>query len=192
MNEYGQQIPSCLLFVLQNRIISRSIGLAGVFIIYAFLTSRRKNRQLQKIGEGCLAVFSATSMYILVNSNEDRDLFVNKIPLKTVSLFFLVTVMGACAMIYINGGIFLTDASQAMMCINFALVVCLYSDLKYWVGKRGVPYWVQIKLISDDIIICIGLFVMAFANIYWKNRLPKEDQHGNLYRHEPPVGMKRE
>ena len=92
--------------------------------------------------------------------------------------------MGACAMIYINGGIFLTDASQAMMCINFALVLCLYCDLKYWVDKRGVPFWVQVKLITDDIAICIGLFVMAFARIYWKHRQPKEDQHGNLYRHE--------
>ena len=135
-------------------------------------------------------MFSATSMYILVNSNEDRELFVSKIPFKTYSLFFLITVMGACAMIYINGGIFLTDASQAMMCINLALAVLIYSDFKYWVGKRGVPYWVQTKLIADDIAICVGLFLMAFANIYWKERLPKEDQYGNLYRHEPTVGVK--
>lgn len=147
----------------------------------------KKSRQLQKIGEGCLAVFSMTSMYILVNSAEDRDLFVNKIPLQNVSLFFLVTVMGACAMIYINGGIFLTDASQAMMCINFALVLCIYCDLGYWVGKRGVPYWVQIKIIADDITISMGLFVMAFANIYWRHRLPKADEHGNLYRHDGSV-----
>lgn len=166
--------------------------MAGVFIIYAFLTSKKKNRQLQKIGEGCLAVFTATSMYILVNSAEDRDLFVNKIPLENVSLFFLITVMGACAMIYINGGIFLTDASQAMMCINLCLVVFIYSDLKYWVGKRGVPHWVQLKIIADDVTICIGLFVMAFANIYWKHRLPKEDKHGNLYRHESTEETKQE
>lgn len=155
-----------------------------MYIIYAYLTSRDKNRQLRKIGEGCLAVFTMTSMYILVNSSEDRDFFIQRIPLKTYSLFFLVTVMGACAMIYINGGLFLTDASQAMMCINMALLVCIYCDTKYWVEKRGTPYWVQIKMIADDLSISIGLFVMAFANVYWSHRLPKEDKHGNLYRRD--------
>lgn len=164
--------------------ISRSIGLAGIFIIYAFLTSQKKSRRLQKIGEGCLAVFTMTSMFILVNSNEDRDLFLKKIPFQNASLYFLVTVMGACVMIYINGGIFLTDASQAMMCINFALVLCIYGDINFWVNRRGVPYWIQIKMIIDDITISIGLFVMAFANIYWKHRLPKADSSGNLYNHE--------
>lgn len=123
-------------------------------------------------------------MFILVNGAEDREVFIAKIPLQNVSLFFLITVMGACAMIYINGGIFLTDASQAMMCMNLAVCVCIYADVNFWVGKRGVPFWIQIKLIIDDVTICIGLFVMSFANIYWKHRLPKEDLDGNLYQHD--------
>ena len=129
-------------------------------------------------------MFTMSYMYILVNSDEDRDFFIHRIPLQTVSLFFLVTVMGACAMIYINGDIFVTDASQAMMCINLALLVTIYGDMTHWVSRRGVPFWVQVKIICDDINICIGLFVMAFANIYWNNRLPKEDERGNLYRHD--------
>lgn len=123
-------------------------------------------------------------MFILVNSHEDRDLFEARIPLKSVSLYFLITVMGACSMIYINGGLFVTDASQAMMCINLALLLTINADINFWVKKRGVPFWVQTKIICDDLCICIGLFLMAFAKIYWKKRLPKEDKYGNLYHHE--------
>ena len=122
------------------------------------------------------------SMFMLVNSPDDRALFISRIPLKTYSLFFLVTIMGACAMIYINGGLFVTDASQAMTCINLALVICVYADVNYWVMRRGVPFWVQMRIISDDVFISIGLFVMAFANIYWKKRLPKEDKDGKIGR----------
>ena len=155
-----------------------------MYTIYAFLTSREKNRTVQKIGEGLLAVYTMTYMYILVNSPEDRGLFVDRIVFKEYSLFFLVTVMGACAMIYVQGGLFVTDASQAIMCINLALFVCIDVDLEFWTRKRGVPYWVQIKILSDDLNISVGLFVMAFANWYWKTRLPKEDKDGRLYHHD--------
>lgn len=150
-------------------------------MIYAFLTSISKSKRLQKIGEGLLAVYNMTSMFMLVNSPEDRGLFTDRIPFGNGSLFFLVTVMGACAMIYINGGLFVTDASQAMMCITLAQLLVLYSDFHYWVNRKGVPFWVQVKIVSDDLSISIGLFLMAFAKIYWNKRLPKEDEDGNFY-----------
>lgn len=152
-----------------------------MYVIFAFLTSMPKSKGLQKIGEGLLAVYTITSTFMLVNSPEDREIFTDRIPLGNGSLFFLVTVMGACAMIYINGGLFVTDASQAMMCITLSLLLVIYIDFHFWVSKKGVPFWVQVKLISDDLVICIGLFLMAFAKIYWEKRLPKEDKEGNYY-----------
>lgn len=133
----------------------RLIGCVGTFLLFSHFFDQVKSKQLRKLGETVLGIFLTAYVYSVNTIYEEKRAFLMHIPGGDWSRYFLTLVL-ACGAVSFFSGYFLRD-----VCISLAFVLAIITlmidcDVRYWVDKRGMFFWNQIRIITDDLCIILG------------------------------------
>lgn len=146
-------------FFFQTRMSVRLVGCAGVLVLFSYFQEQVKSRQLRKLGETLVGIFLIAYVYIINNTYEDKRAFLMHIPGGDWSRYFITLVL-ACGAISFFSGYFLRDVSISLAIVFAILTVAIDCDIQYWVNKRGMLYWNQVRVIADDLCIIIGFCLL--------------------------------
>lgn len=141
------------------RMSVRLIGCAGIYVLFSYFQEQVKSRQLRKLGETLVGIFLIAYVYIINNTYEDKRAFLMHIPGGNWIRYF-ITLALACGAISFFSGYFLRDVSISLAIVFAILTVAVDCDIQYWVNKRGMFYWNQVRVIADDLCIIIGFCLL--------------------------------
>jgi hypothetical protein len=147
------------------RMAIRHVGCAGIFVLFSYFCEEIKSKQLRKTGETVVGIFLMAYLYIINNSYEDKQTFLMHIPGGDWSRYFITLVL-ACGAISFFSGYFLRDVSMSLAIVMAILTIVIDCDIRHWVDKRGMLYWNQVRVITDDLCIILGfcLFITKGDN----------------------------
>ena len=152
----------------------RSVGLAGVFVLYAFFTSPKpRNPQLRRMGETLFGIYLLCTAYMTVESQEDRAAFLALVPGGKTVLYVYTLVVVACSLCYLPG-YFVNDVSQILIYFLISSTALVDSRFHYWTRKRGVDFWNQARLLSDSVCVITGLVMYLTCT---KKKVYGEPEH---------------
>ncbi|XP_069131678.1 transmembrane protein 101-like [Argopecten irradians] len=142
----------------------RHLGCAGMFVLYSYLQDRTSSTR--RLGEITIGLYLLGLTYILNNSNEDRSAFLSHIVGGDWSRYFF-TLIVACAALSFFSGYFLRDMSISIVILLTLYTVFVDCDFTFWVGKRGMHHWNQVRIVMDDIFLIIGftMVTLRFDNV---------------------------
>lgn len=72
---------------------------------------------------------------------------------------FTVAIL-ACALSFLSG-YFLRDMSLCATLTIMTLTILVDSDFNFWT-RKGVHFWNQVRMVGDNLCICISLFYAYF------------------------------
>src|SRR6218665_601717 len=134
----------------------RMIGVAGFFYIYAyFCDSRPRHKLLKRIGEMTVGVYTLMATYMVLQSPEDKEAFLRFVPGLHNALFVYATLLAAVGLCYLPGR-FVYDLTVILLLILTISTCLIDTKLDYWTTKRGLDYWNQIRLLSDNFTLIAG------------------------------------
>lgn len=152
---------------------SRLVGTAGIIMLYAFFTMPKpRSQQLRRIGETLIGLWLVSITYALVESREDRSAFTTFMPFGEATLYVWAVVYGVCALCYIPG-MFVHDVTQVLVVMLWISTMVIDCRIHYWTSRWGMDLWNQIRLLSDNITIILGLAMYLSCTKKWVS--PKED-----------------
>ncbi|XP_060083499.1 transmembrane protein 101-like [Ylistrum balloti] len=148
----------------------RHIGCAGMFILYSHLQDRKWTTHLRRIGEITVGLYLLGITYVLNNSAEDKRAFLSHVVGGDWSRYFYTLII-ACAALSFFSGYFLRDMSISVIILLTLATVFVDCDLTFWVDRRGMHYWNQIRIVLDDICLILGfsMLTVRFDNIVKTN-----------------------
>ncbi|XP_033752923.1 transmembrane protein 101-like [Pecten maximus] len=144
----------------------RHLGCAGMFILYSHLQDRMTSGHLRRLGEITVGITLIGLTYILNNSAEDKRAFLTHIVGGDWSRYFYTLII-ACAAMSFFSGYFLRDMSISMIILLTLSTLFVDCDFTFWVDRRGMHYWNQIRIVLDDIFLILGfaMVTIRFDNI---------------------------
>lgn len=134
----------------------RQVGCAGVFVLFSYFNDNAKSKQLRKIGETIIGIFLMAYVYMINTTYEDEQAFLTHLPGDDWSRYFITLIL-ACGSISFFSGYFLRDVSASLAVVMAILTIVIDCDIRYWVDKRGMYYWNQVRVVTDDLCIILGL-----------------------------------
>ena len=147
----------CPTFYFQNRISSRHLGCLGVYLIYAFIKSKRTSKLLPRLGELCIAVYLIAQAYLMNESYEDKKAIMDLVPGGNYARYFFTLMYGSAGICFLSG-YFLKDISMSMA-FTLSFLTCVV-DMRFWFWSyRGMSYWNQFRLVSDNVTLIFGFFM---------------------------------
>ena len=139
--------------------VHRHIGAAAIFLLYAFFNAPKpRNQQLRRMAEILLGIYTVCAVYTLVESPEDKDAFLKLVPGGMVVFYVYALLFCVAALCYLPG-YFVYDAMQVFVILLTLSTVFVDCNFQYWTRKRGMDYWNQIRLVSDNCCIVFGLLM---------------------------------
>ncbi|KAK2189903.1 hypothetical protein NP493_94g03014 [Ridgeia piscesae] len=144
---------------LKVRLCHRMVGVAGFFILYSCVlnTSRQKTSQMRRVGETLVGIYLIFASYILYESPEDKRAFLRHVPGGDMFvLYAYIALLAGCAACFLPG-YFQHNASQLLIVLVTLGTVMVDLDINYWIRQRGIHYWTQFRLITDNLCIICGL-----------------------------------
>ena len=155
---------------LQVRICIRLLGVSSIYFMFAAKVSKESSSsQFSKFGQTVLGAYLLLSTYLLVNSSEDKTAFIKHVPGGEVALYVYILLLASSAISFF-GGMFVYDMIQPVIVMLIISTSFIDSDINYWNRKRGVDFWIQIRLIMDNVSIILGLL---FYLLTQKRDVPK-------------------
>jgi hypothetical protein len=135
-------------------------GTAGMYLIFGYLTDlQTKSTQLRRAGETIIGIYLICLNYMLINFEEDYDAFVYHVIGGEVILYIVAAVLIGCGIAFLMGK-YIRDVSA--ICAITLIFLTLFTDVdtRYWQIK-GVDFWNQLRMITDDLCIICGLGIIA-------------------------------
>lgn len=147
---------------LRNRLALRNLGLMSVYVLYAFyhdLKSKKvHNRTFNFVGHLLMAAFLGGMGYLMRYTPDERQAFLHHVADEEnlMNIIFGTFVILA--------GLFLSRKLVNVSVKAALVLLALYSfyidcDVTFWAAK-GVPFWTQIRIISDNVGIMAGLLMV--------------------------------
>lgn len=132
------------------------IGVAGYFLLYAFFTaSKPRPRWLKRTGELLIGIYALAATYTVLQSAEDKEAFLKLVPGSQPMLFVYTTLLAAIGLCCLPGQ-FVYDVMQALFVILLFSTLLVDARISYWVQRRGIDYWNQLRMLSDNFAIIAG------------------------------------
>ena len=134
----------------------RMMGVAGFVLMYAyFQMPKPRSPSIRRIGETFIGLYLGCAAYSTMESPDDRAAFLKLVPFGNVSLYIYVLLLAACALCYMPG-MFVYDVTFAMILLIPLHTILVDCNIPYWTQRRGMDFWNQIRLISDNFAIILG------------------------------------
>lgn len=138
------------------RMAHRIVGIAGYFILYAYFSGPKpRSKSLKRIGEITVGIYVSIATYVVLQSPEDKEAFLRFVPGAQSSLFIYATFLAAVGLCYIPGQ-FVYDVTVLLILLLTISTCLIDSQLSYWTDRRGLDYWVQVRLLADNMTILSG------------------------------------
>ena len=139
--------------------VHRMVGVAGFFLFYAYFSSSKpRSPQLRRMAEIIVAIYLMCAMYMSIESPDDRMAFSKLVPGGSYALYIYALMMGVCMLCYLPG-MYVHDVTQALVIVVALSTIFVDSNIKFWTRKKGMDFWNQIRLISDNLAIITGLLI---------------------------------
>ncbi|CAH1241949.1 TMEM101 [Branchiostoma lanceolatum] len=150
---------------LSIRISSKSLAVIGSYLtigsgIGELYRRKARDRSTQQISLMFTGLHLVCQAYTLFYSREDKQAFLEHVfggqPMLSIFTFLHVAL----------GLAFLSGyepklLSRAMMVVLFITATFLDTNINYWTRGRHVEFWVQVRLLTDNLCIFAGLSMMA-------------------------------
>lgn len=155
-----------IVSALQLQMAVRQGGCVGVYVLMAFIHTKKENRseQLRRVGEIIMGIYLFAYAYILNSSSEYKRGFLHHFLDSDWLRYFITLAIVACALCFLSS-YFVRDMSvcAALMLITVTIVMDL--DFDYWT-RRGVHFWNQARMLLDSLTAVTGfaLFSRVFEN----------------------------
>lgn len=157
-NSQAEFVAFVFPFYFQNRLSSRHLGCLGIYLIYSFIKSNRKSKLMHRLGELCVAVYLIAQAYLINESYEDKKAITDLIPGGNYARYFFTLVYGSAGLCFLSG-YFLKDISMSVA-FFLSFVTCVV-DMRFWFWTyRGMSYWNQFRLVTDNVNLIIGFFLL--------------------------------
>lgn len=149
--------------------MQRMIGVAGYFLLFAYFSDSKSLKLLKRIGEITVGVSLLMSTYTVLQSPEDKEAFLKFVPGLHGSLFIYATLLAAIAFCFIPGQ-YVYDLTIVLLIILISSTCLIDTRLNYWTKSRGLHYWNQIRLLTDNCTLIIGaVLYLSNSKIINKN-----------------------
>lgn len=145
------------------RMAGRTVGVAGVMMLYAFFTMPKpRDQQLRRIGEILLTIFFAASAYILCNSPEDKTAVMHHFIFGEYMVYIFAIIFAISAFSYCTA-MFTFEISQLVIIILIIYTTFIDFNISWWTERRGLDYWNQMRLLCDHACIVLGLSMVILC-----------------------------
>lgn len=145
------------------------IGVAGFFLLFAYFSDSKSLKLLKRIGEITVGVSLLMSTYTVLQSPEDKEAFLKFVPGLHGTLFIYATLLAAIALCFIPGQ-YVYDLTVVLLIILSFSTCLIDTRLNYWTKSRGLHYWNQIRLLTDNCTLIIGsVLYLSYSKISDKN-----------------------
>jgi len=156
----------------------RMVGVAGFFLIYAhFMSPKPRSKMLRRIGEILVGIYALIAMYSVLQISEDREGFFKMIPFPQTTLFVYATLLGGVGLCYLPG-LFVYDVTVLLVILVTLITAAVDCQMSYWTKRRGMDYWNQVRLVTDNVSIACGCLLYLSCS---RKKLPKLDED-NAYK----------
>ena len=141
---------------VQLRMSHRMIGVAGFYLLFAFFqSSKPRHKPLRFIGHIVVGIYILAAAYIVLQSPEDKESFLRFVPGSRPVLFVYGTLLATVGLCYLPGQ-FVYDVTLALIVLVTASTAFVDTRFSYWTTRRGIDYWNQMRLVTDNIMIVVG------------------------------------
>ena len=153
-------------FIFQIRMSSRLLGTAGVVLLYNFYQSKKPRPQhYRRLGETLIGLYLFCLFYALIYSKEDSQALLKHLPGGDVMQNLCIGFAGLGMVAYISS-YFVLDITYTLVPFITILTLAIDCDMNYWTKKRGMDFWNQFRLLTDNLYIIFGMLLTLVCSTY--------------------------
>ena len=143
----------------------RGVGVAGFMLLYAFYSvPKPRSQPLRRMAEILIGLYLGATLYSTLESPEEREAFLHLVPGSSISLYVFALFIGTAFLCYLPG-LFVYDVTMALLPVMLINTIFVDCNIHYWTTKRGIDFWNQIRLTSDNIAILMGVIMMLVCSV---------------------------
>uniref|UniRef100_A0A8C5WD14 Transmembrane protein 101 n=1 Tax=Leptobrachium leishanense TaxID=445787 RepID=A0A8C5WD14_9ANUR len=150
---------------LKVRMYSRTIAVIGGFLVLAsgageIYRQKPRSRSLQSTGQVFLGIYLVCMAYTLQHSKEDRQAYLDCLPIGEPALQLVFILYGVLALSFLSG-YYMRFAAQVLAVVLPLTLLLIDGNLGYWHTDRRVEFWNQMRLIGQNIGIFGAAVILA-------------------------------
>ena len=149
-----------LFHFFQIRMSSRLLALSGIVLLFSFFHEKKPRPQHYRwIGERLMAMYFFCVFYSTIYSKEDSQALLLHYPGGETTQYLCATLAALGAIAYFTG-YFILDISYTLVVFILINTLAIDCDIYYWTHRRGLDFWNQFRLLSDNLYIVLGIIMI--------------------------------